>query len=128
MTLKRFTVEEIERWLIMNGNNQHAPVYRKLMEVLKEKEFFDEQGFYTPEEYHELSVERDVLVAAVKAVYYAAHWIPDRPVDSGALWTNLRDAAGFEAGNAPEPIKEVVDVVGQEMDGLSGTSCNLEQG
>lgn len=40
---------------------------------------------------------------AVSAVYYAAHWTPDRPVDAAKLWTDLRDAAGFEPGRAPSP-------------------------
>lgn len=43
------------------------------------------------------------LLNAVRAVYYSAHWTPDRDVDAGALWTELRDAAGFEEGKAPTP-------------------------
>lgn len=41
------------------------------------------------------------LTTAVSAVYYAAHWTPDREVDAAALWTELRDAAGFTPSNAP---------------------------
>lgn len=44
------------------------------------------------------------LRAAVSAIYYAAHWSPDRHVDNeSALWAELRDAAGLEPGNAPTP-------------------------
>lgn len=49
-------------------------------------------------------LDTDRLVNAVKAVYYAAHWTPDRPVDAGALWTELRDAAELEPGKSPVPI------------------------
>lgn len=46
------------------------------------------------------------LVAAVRSVYYAAHWEPDRPVPNAKqLWERLRDAAGLEPGFAPAPIK-----------------------
>lgn len=43
------------------------------------------------------------VIEAVRAVYYAAHWTPDRDVDKAALWTELRDACGFEPGKSPEP-------------------------
>lgn len=42
------------------------------------------------------------LIEAVRDLYYAAHWTPDRDVDAIALWTAVRDAAGFEAGHAPD--------------------------
>jgi hypothetical protein len=42
------------------------------------------------------------LIEAVSKLYYAAHWIPDRNVDSTALWTAVRDAAGFAPGSAPK--------------------------
>lgn len=38
------------------------------------------------------------LTEAVRALYFAAHWHPDRPVDERALWTAVRDAAGFTPG------------------------------
>ena len=38
---------------------------------------------------------------AVKAVYYAAHWSPDREVkDEDTLWEKLRDACGFTPGES----------------------------
>jgi hypothetical protein len=40
---------------------------------------------------------------AVRRLYYAAHWTPDRAVDAGALWTDVRDACGFPHGNSPTP-------------------------
>jgi hypothetical protein len=43
------------------------------------------------------------LLAAVTALYYAAVWTADRPVDATALWTAVRDAAGFEPGQSPAP-------------------------
>lgn len=42
------------------------------------------------------------LTAAVSALYYAGVWHCDRPVDEVALWTAVRDAAGFEPGNSPK--------------------------
>lgn len=44
------------------------------------------------------------LTDAIKALYYSAVWHADRPVDEKALWKAVRDAAGFEPGNAPEEI------------------------
>jgi len=41
---------------------------------------------------------------AVRNLYYAAHWTPDRPVDSIKLWEDLRDAFGFTPGHAPKPF------------------------
>lgn len=38
---------------------------------------------------------------AVRALYYSAVWHADRPVDEQALWTAVRDAAGFAKGNSP---------------------------
>lgn len=48
---------------------------------------------------------RDVrrLQKAATALYEAAHWTADRPVDDVALWTELRDALGREPGGAPKP-------------------------
>ncbi len=44
------------------------------------------------------------LIKAVRAVYFAAHWRPDRTVENEVeLWTELRDAAGIEPGHAPKP-------------------------
>lgn len=45
----------------------------------------------------------DLLMKAVRRLYYSAHWTPDRPVDSAELWTAVRDAAGFPKGNSPKP-------------------------
>ena len=39
-----------------------------------------------------------ILRKAVQELYYAAVWHADRPVDEIALWTAVRDAAGFEHG------------------------------
>ena len=41
---------------------------------------------------------------AVRALYYSAVWHADRPVDEQALWTAVRDAAGFAKGNSPEEL------------------------
>jgi hypothetical protein len=41
---------------------------------------------------------------AVRKLYYAAHWTPDRPVDAAKLWTDVRDAAGFPKGGAPTEL------------------------
>ena len=46
--------------------------------------------------------ERDAaLRKAVKDLYYAAHWTPDRNVNAAALWEAVRDAVGLEPGHAP---------------------------
>jgi len=41
---------------------------------------------------------------AVKNLYYAAVWHPDRQVDEEGLWTAVRDAAGFPAGKSPKEL------------------------
>jgi hypothetical protein len=38
------------------------------------------------------------LIEAIEAVYFAAHWSPDRECDATKLWTELRDAAGITPG------------------------------
>jgi hypothetical protein len=48
--------------------------------------------------------EFDKLQYAVKNLYYSAVWHPDRPVDEQALWTAVRDAAGFAPGKSPEEV------------------------
>lgn len=58
---------------------------------------------FVDDDLEELEIKYNKLVNAVKAIYYGAHWTPDRPVDEAKLWTDLRDAAGFEPGKAPEP-------------------------
>lgn len=45
-----------------------------------------------------------LLLAAVRELYYAAVWQADRPVDEAALWTAVRDAAGFNPGRSPVPV------------------------
>lgn len=49
--------------------------------------------------------EFDKLQYAVRNLYYAAVWHADRPVDEQALWTAVRDAAGFKPGNSPEEVE-----------------------
>lgn len=51
----------------------------------------------------------DALLSAVKQIYNAAIWTADRPVDAQTLWTSIRDAAGFEPGNSPQPIEVNVE-------------------
>jgi hypothetical protein len=46
-----------------------------------------------------------LLHDAVQALYYAAVWHADRPVDEQGLWTAVRDAAGFKPGKSPKPIQ-----------------------
>lgn len=46
------------------------------------------------------------LVNAVAALYYAAHWRPDRECEADKLWTRVRDAAGFAPGHAAEVLGE----------------------
>jgi hypothetical protein len=50
------------------------------------------------------AMEQLNLHEAIKKLYYAAHWTPDRPVDAAKLWTDVRDAAGLPKGNSPEAI------------------------
>lgn len=79
-----------------------------------------------PNDQYEQAVQGfNKLRDAVRVLYYAAHWIPDRPlhrteffhnestnlrdskevqIDAGELWTAVRDAAGFPKGNAPTPL------------------------
>lgn len=59
---------------------------------------------YPTEHLDETERKLERVIAAARAVYYAAHWTPDRPVDKAALWTELRDACGFTPGKSPKPI------------------------
>jgi len=51
------------------------------------------------------------LLEAVERLYYAARWTADRPVDEANLWTDVRDAAGFEPGNSPEPYDPAAKLI-----------------
>lgn len=54
-----------------------------------------------------LSAPTPSLEEAAKALYHAAaHWSPDRDVETDALWENLRDALGLEPGSSPKPQEE----------------------
>ena len=55
-----------------------------------------------------LEAENRQLREAVRELYYAAHWSPDRDCDAQRLWARVRNAAGFERGNAPTP-REATD-------------------
>ena len=44
------------------------------------------------------------LIEAVRNLYYAAVWHPDRPVDEEDLWTAVRNAAGFKPGKSPKEL------------------------
>ncbi len=49
----------------------------------------------------------DRLVAAVRGVYLAAYWVPDREVKNGQdLWSELRDAAGISPSTATKTLGE----------------------
>lgn len=53
------------------------------------------------------AVQHRDLIEAVRALYYAAVWTPDRDIDAARLWSDVRDAAGFEHGNSPSPAPTV---------------------
>ena len=44
------------------------------------------------------------LVEAVRDLYNAAYWIPDRACAADRLWFTVRNAAGIEPGHSPTPI------------------------
>jgi hypothetical protein len=67
----------------------------------------------SPTDVDVLFAEYDRITAAVKALYYAAIWHADRPVDELALWTAVRDAAGFSSGDSPKPIEDVQEREGK---------------
>ena len=60
---------------------------------------------HSGELYKELD-QKDAVIEkmklAISALYYGAHWYPDRNVDAVKLWTDLRDAAGLEPGKTTE--------------------------
>lgn len=62
---------------------------------------------------HEDTVGREKLARAVEALYYAAYWHADRPVDERALWEAVRDAAGLEPGQTSARL-------GKDEDGRAG--------
>ena len=71
------------------------------------------------------------LKDAVRRLYYAAHWTPDRDVDERQLWEDVRDAAGFEPGHAPgcEKTAQVTDsVINVESCPECGSVTDLDYG
>lgn len=59
------------------------------------------------------------LREAVDAVYYAAHWTPDRKCDAARLWTKLRDAAGLTPGETAKRLGPPRNTALKEIDRLS---------
>ena len=75
------------------------------------------------EDYEEVVKRFKDLRDAVRDLYYACHWTPDRPLsrtefgdefgaegmrktpyDAAELWTAVRDAAGFPKGGSPKEL------------------------
>jgi hypothetical protein len=66
------------------------------------------------------------LLTAIKALYLAAYWSPDRPVDAIALWDDVRSAANIERGVVPPPleaeliaIEDSKDTTGSSNEGIT---------
>jgi hypothetical protein len=79
-------------------------------------------------EYHNAAVSApdSKLIEAVRALYYAAVWHPDRPVDAAALWTTVRDAAGFEPGQSPTSTEvKMIAVPLQHVPAIEATLAYL---
>lgn len=45
------------------------------------------------------------LQSAVRKLYMAAYWSPDRDCDAAKLWEDVRDAAGIVHGQSPKRIE-----------------------
>jgi hypothetical protein len=86
--------------------------------------------------------EHMALVKAVRAIYFAAYWHPDRPLKHEEwLWTTLRDAAGITPGESskqlgpdqslrPEETATTPEVRLNDdgtLDEVCGTGAHLEQ-
>lgn len=92
-----------ENFVLTSGVGQRIANYcDNLEESFKESEINSRQGA----EYY---IKYKELVEAVRWIYYAARWTPDRSVDGkeGNMWARLRDAAGFEKGKSPKPIETI---------------------
>lgn len=78
----------------------------ELIEELRELELHEAANaiVWQGKEIQRLSGEFGKAIMAVHAVYYAAHWSPDRLCNAEGLWTAVRDAFGFEPGNSPRAI------------------------
>ena len=76
----------------MSGFGREDPRMKAQAEVERDEELIITQ-----------LTQLELLMKAVRRLYYSAHWTPDRPVDSEELWTDVREAAGFPKGNSPEP-------------------------
>jgi hypothetical protein len=51
-----------------------------------------------------LRSENSELKITGNAIYDAAYWTADRPVNQELLWTNFRNALGRNQGNSPKPV------------------------
>jgi hypothetical protein len=71
--------------------------------------------------------EIERLREAARDLYYAAHWTADREVDAVKLWTDLRDAAGFEPGHSPKALASRAEAVphAAELAGLRNETERL---
>jgi hypothetical protein len=51
-----------------------------------------------------LHVQARRMKDAITALYFAAHWMPDRECDAAKLWEAVRDAAGIAPGQTAERL------------------------
>ena len=63
------------------------------------------------------------LRSAVVDLYYSAHWIPAYPCDAAALWTAVRDAAGFTTASSP---LATTAITGQWLEWPSGVAVRAD--
>jgi hypothetical protein len=67
------------------------------------------------------------LRSAVEDLYYAANWTADRECDADALWTRVRDAAGFTPGETAVRLAPPSEQQNETPDAADPT-CSCQPG
>ena len=61
------------------------------------------------------AVGSERLRAAVEAIYFAAHWTPDRECEAAKLWGELRDDAGIPPNQTAIRVGPRIESVGDKL-------------
>jgi hypothetical protein len=107
------------------GQHYDGPITPgKVVDIIKGQGYVEglKAGQVTPTPVEILSDSK--LLTAVLALYTAAFWSPDRPVDAIALWTDVREAAGIASGTGPAPL--TAEAIDSELNDIEGNPTIIE--
>jgi hypothetical protein len=93
-----------DNYYIAAACNSVPALIAHIRELEAEKEALLEINNVQTDELARLRSENSELKITGNAIYDAAYWTADRPVNQELLWTNFRNALGRNQGNSPKPV------------------------